>query len=307
MRGEFQLAIPDFQSLMLPLLKIASDGDEHSLSEVIEKLAVDYSLTEEDRKELLPSGLQARFDNRVGWARTYLTKSGLLEKVERGSFRITERGLQVLEEKPVHINIKYLKRFPELIDFISPGPRGGSIGVEADSDDQTPEEMLASSYQKIRKDLAQELLSRIMSMSPKFFENLVVELLVSLGYGGSRRDAAQAVGKRKDGGIDGVIKEDSLGLDVIYIQAKRWEGTVGKPIVQSFAGSLDGMFSKKGVFITTSTFSQDARHFVKAIEKKIILIDGEELVDLMIDHNIGVQESQTYILKKIDLDYFTED
>lgn len=299
------MAIPDFQSIMLPLLKIASDGKDHSLREIIEKLAQQSSLTEEERKELLPSGLQARFDNRVGWARTYLTKAGLLEKVERGTFRITERGKKVLEDEPEYINIKYLKQFPELIAFISPDPQ---IDPEADDqDEQTPEEILASSYQKLRQELANELLQQIMSMSPKFFENLVVDLLVGLGYGGSRRDAAQAVGRSKDGGIDGIIKEDSLGLDVIYVQAKRWDGTVGSPVVQGFAGSLDQRYSKKGVFITTSSFSQDARNFVNAIEKKIILIDGQELVNLMIDHNIGVSEIQRYTLKRIDMDYFVEE
>jgi restriction system protein len=300
------MAIPDFQSLMLPMLKIAGDKKEHTLSEVMEKLAQEFNLTEEDRKELLPSGMQARFDNRVGWTRTYLTKACLLEKVERGSFRITERGSQVLKENHEFINVKYLKKFAEIREFIGIDSQIGP-GNGDGSPDQTPEEILATNYQKLRESLASDLLEQIKSLSPKFFENLVVDLLVGLGYGGSRRDAAQAVGRSKDGGIDGIIKEDSLGLDVIYIQAKRWEGTVGKPAVHSFAGSLDGVHSKKGVFLTTSTFSQDARNFVKAIDKKIILIDGQELVDLMIDHNLGVTESQKYILKKIDLDYFTEE
>ena len=299
------MAVPDFQSIMLPLLKITGDKEEHKLSEVTERLAQEFSLTEEDRKELLPSGLQGKFDNRVGWARTYLTKAGLLEKVERGTFRITKRGLKVLSENPDYINIKFLKQYKELREFIGlePGPDNG----ENDGSKKTPEEVLAENYQKLRNDLAKELLTQIKSMSPKFFENLVIDLLVGLGYGGSRRDAAQAVGKTKDGGVDGVIKEDSLGLDVLYVQAKRWEGTVGSPVVQSFAGSLDKMYSKKGVFITTSTFSKDAIKFVEAIEKKIILIDGQQLVNLMIDHNIGVTESQQYSIKKIDMDFFTEE
>ena len=299
------MAVPDFQSIMLPLLKITGDKKEHRLSEVTEALAQEFSLTDDDRKELLPSGSQGKFDNRVGWARTYLTKAGLLEKVERGSFRITERGLKVLSEKPDYINIKFLKQYKEIREFIGlePGPDNGEVVV----DEKTPEEILAESYQKLRDDLAQELLAQIKSMSPKFFENLVVSLLVGLGYGGSRRDAAQAVGKTKDGGVDGVIKEDSLGLEVLYVQAKRWENTVGSPLVQGFAGSLDKMYSKKGVFITTSTFSKDAIKFVEAIEKKIILIDGQQLVNLMIDYNIGVTESQKYTIKKIDMDFFTEE
>ena len=297
------MAVPNFQSLMLPLLRIASDGQEYRLSKVIDTLALQFRLTDDDRRELLPSGMQAKFDNRVGWARTYLKKAGLLESTGRGRFRITERGLEVLRSNPADINTKFLRQFPEFVEF----QKGKKQAKQEEEPDQTPEEILESSYQNLRRDLAQELLERIMNCSPRFFEKLVVDLLVAMGYGGSRKDAGQAVGQSGDGGIDGIIKEDKLGLDVVYIQAKKWEGTVGRPIVQTFAGSLEGQRARKGVLITTSQFSQGARDYVKRIEKKIVLIDGELLAELMIDHGIGVAEVASYTVKKADLDYFGEE
>lgn len=305
------MAVPDFQSHFIPVLKFASDGNEHSLSETIEGIAQQLGLTEADRDEMLPSGKQRKFDNRVGWARTYLQKAQLLSPTGRSKFRITERGLKVLRENPTYINAKFLSQFPEFLAFHSViGDKAGAIDENIrttqeiiEKTSQTPQEILETSYQSLRQTLAQEILERIKNSSPKFFETLVVNLLVAMGYGGSREDAGQAVGQVGDGGIDGIIKEDKLGLDAIYIQAKRWEGTVGSPVVQGFAGALMGKKARKGVFITTSNFSQQARNYANnAGDLKIILIDGEQLAQLMIDHNVGVTEESRYIVKKVDED-----
>jgi restriction system protein len=309
------MAVPDFQSLFIPVLQVASDGNEHSLSETIETIARQLGLSEADRDELLPSGKQRKFDNRVSWARTYLQKAPLLSSPGRSKFRITERGVKVLKENPPQINVKFLRQFPEFVAFHTHTDRDGKIEENnhttqeiLEKTSQTPQEILEASYQSLRQTLAQELLERIKNSPPKFFESLVVDLLVAMGYGGSRKDAGQAVGQVGDGGIDGIIKEDKLGLDAIYLQAKRWEGTVGSPVVQGFAGALIGKKARKGVFITTSNFSPQARSFVSGTENlKIILIDGEQLTQLMIDHDIGVTEESRYVVKKVDLDYFGDE
>lgn len=302
------MTVPDFQTLMLPLLKIAGDGQEHRLGEIIETLADQFHLSDEDRKEMLPSGKQAKFDNRVGWAKTHLKKAGLIESSGYGKFRITHTGTEVLKRNPSLINLRYLEQFPSFMEFRAIGRQSNRQDEdEKEVAKQTPDETLDSLYQSLNRDLAQELLERIKTCSPRFFENLVVDLLVAMGYGGSRKDAGQAVGKSGDGGIDGIIKEDRLGLDVVCIQAKRWEGTVSRPTVQAFAGSLDGQRAKKGVLITTSQFSQDAKDYVTRIEKKIVLIDGVQLAQLMIDHGVGVTEVATYTIKKADIDYFSEE
>jgi restriction system protein len=289
---------------MLPLLKLVNDQQEHSINDLIEALAVQFQLSEDERKEMLPSGQQARFDNRVGWARTDLKMAALLESTGRGKVRITPRGLEVLKSNPVEITRKLLRQFPEYETYFS--RQENKQDEKGEEPKQTPEETLESSYQSLRRDLAQEILERIKQCSPRFFEKLVVDLLVSMGYGGSRKDAGEAVGRSGDDGIDGIIKEDKLGLDVVYIQAKRWGGTVGRPVVQAFAGSLEGHRARKGVLITTSNFSQDAKEYVTRIEKKIVLIDGEQLAQLMMDHGVGVTEVVTYTIKKADLDYFDE-
>jgi restriction system protein len=298
------MAVPDFQTLMLPLLKFAADRQEHSTSDTIDALALEFRLTDEERKELLPSGRQSRFDNRVGWARTYLKKAALLEGAGRGKFRITARGLKVVKDNPPRIDMKFLERFQEYVEFRNLSRQEEELTENVEKASQTPEEVLELSYQNLRRDLAQELLERIMGCSSRFFERLVVDLLVAMGYGGSRKDAGEAVGQSGDGGIDGIIKEDRLGLDVVYIQAKKWEGTVGRPVVQTFAGSLEGQRARKGILITTSQFSREARDYVERIEKKIVLIDGQQLAQLMIDHNVGVAEVETYTVKRVDLDYF---
>lgn len=217
------MAVPDFQSLMLPLLKALGDGEEHSLHEVIESLADQFELTDEERRELLPSGRQAKLANRVGWARTYMKKAGLLESTGRGKFRINDRGLSILRSDPAEINVKFLEQFPEFQEFHRRSSKDDQSDLNDDVTEKTrtPEEILEAGYQNLRRDLAQDLLDRIMGCSPEFFERLVVDLLVGMGYGGSRRDAGEAVGRSGDGGIDGIIKEDELGLDSVYIQAKR--------------------------------------------------------------------------------------
>lgn len=301
------MAIPDFQSIMAPLLNFASDNREHSLRETIEALADKFGLSDEERKELLPSGRQATFDNRVGWARTYLTKAGLLVSTRRGYFRITERGHDVLRSNPSYINIAFLKRFPEFVEFQTTQKSQEEKPLQEQvSDTQTPEEEIEAAYQRIRQSLAQELLETIKTCSPSFFERLVVDLLVRMGYGGTRQDAGRAIGKSGDGGIDGIINEDRLGLDIVYIQAKRWENSVSRPEIQKFAGALQGQRARKGIFITTSDFSEGARDYVSRIDTKIVLIDGNTLAQLMIDFNVGVNAFASYELKRIDTDYFTE-
>lgn len=305
------MAIPDYQSIMLPLLKLAAtnpNGEFH-LQEAVSILADNFNLTDEERQHLLPSGQQATFTNRVGWASTYLRKAGLLEATRRGYFKIGNRGLEVLSQNPQFINVRFLKQFSEFVEFQTRRAvtNGNAVPVsDADETDlQTPEESLEIEYQKIRNNLAAQLLDRIKQSSPAFFENLVVELLVKMGYGGSRSDAGKAVGRSGDGGIDGIIKEDRLGLDVIYIQAKRWdENAVGRRDVQQFAGALQGQRASKGIFLTTSRFTDEAHRYVATIGSKIVLIDGEELAQLMIDHNVGVSVSTTYEIKRIDSDYF---
>lgn len=301
------MPIPDFQTLMLPVLQITGDGQPHSTGEVIEIIASHFGLSDEDRKELLPSGRQFRLDNRISWARAYLKMAGLVENAGRGRFVITPRGLQVLQSNPDRIDINFLKQFPEFTDArLRPDRNSEEHADSAEPITQTPEEILEASYQDLRNDLAKELLERVKACSPRFFEKLVVDLLLAMGYGGSRKDAGAAIGQSGDGGIDGIIKEDRLGLDIVYIQAKRWDGTVGRPVVQAFAGSLEGFRARKGVFITTSSFSKDAREYVERIEKKIVLIDGEQLAQFMIDYGIGVTEVATYTVKKADQDYFGE-
>jgi restriction system protein len=305
--------IPDYQSLMLPLLKLLADGQEHKYRDLIEKLAVEFQVTDEERKELLTSGTQAIFDNRVGWAKTYLKKAGLIDSPKRATFVISELGRQTLAKNPDRIDAKYLRQFPAFVEF----QKASRNNDESDEDEttiienneQTPEESLDKAYQQIRKSLASELLSKVVDLSPAFFERLVVELLVKMGYGGSIKDAGKAIGKSGDEGIDGTIKEDKLGLDVIYIQAKRWKpgNVVGRPELQKFVGALAGQGAKKGIFITTSNFTKEALEYTPRNETKIVLIDGEQLAQLMIDYNLGCTTQQTYELKKIDSDYFGEE
>lgn len=276
---------------MLPLLTFSADGKEHSIAEAVEELSTVFKLTPEERSTLLPSGRQAVFHNRVSWAVSYFRAAGLLRRTGRGRFTIAERGREILARKPNRIDIRLLSQFPEFVEFHSPrkeAPTPASGGVSPEGEELDPEEKIEAIYQELRRSLAKELIERIQQCSPTFFERLVVDLLVAMGYGGSRKDAGKAIGRSGDDGIDGIIKEDKLGLDAILVQAKRWGNTVGRPVVQAFAGSLEGQRAKKGILITTSQFSQDARDYVNRIEKKIVLIDGSQLADYMIDHGIGV-------------------
>jgi len=297
------MAIPDYQSIMLPLLRLAGDKQEHKMNEVTDTLADQLELSDEERKVLIPSGTQALFYNRVGWARTYLVKAGLLETPRRGYIKITDSGLKLLAEKPKEINNKLLKRYPGFRSFQSLGTQDKPTKEPAE---QTPEELIEEGYQNIRENLAAELLSEVKSSSPQFFERLVVELLVKMGYGGSRKDAGEAIGKSGDEGIDGIIKEDRLGLDVIYIQAKRWDNTISPSEIQKFVGALHGKKANKGVFIATSTFSKKAWEYASNVGTNVILIDGIQLAQLMIDFDVGVSSVSSYEIKKLDSDYFTD-
>jgi len=303
------MAIPDFQSFFKPLLDLASDRQEHSIKEAREWVANDMHLSEEDLKERLPSGTQRTFDNRVAWAKSYFVQARVLESTRRAHFRITERGEKLHKQGHKRIDIKILNQYPEFVEFhtANKNDKDDSSASQVEDHQSTPEELLQKAYLNIRNDLALELLDKVKSNTPDFFENLVVDLMVSMGYGGSRADAGQSIGKSGDEGIDGIIKEDRLGLDVIFLQAKRWEGSVGRPELQKFVGALHGKRAKKGVFITTGVFTKDAVEYVKTIDPKVILIDGKRLTEYMMDFNLGVATSSTYEIKKVDTDYFHED
>jgi len=303
------MPIPDFQTLMLPLLRFCADGAEHDRHDALPVLAQEFALSESELAELLPSGRQGRFINRLAWAKSYLKQAALLETTSRGVFRITERGKSVLAEHPDRIDMKFLDRFPEYQAFRSVQRARNSLDNESGEVIQqaTPEELLESGYRQLRSALAVDLLQQVKNASPAFFEHMVVELLLRMGYGGTREDAGQVVGKSGDGGIDGIIKEDRLGLDVIYIQAKRWEGDIGSSEIRNFIGALSVHKAKKGVFITTSGFNKNARETSAKVDSKIVLIDGPTLAELMIDFGLGVSPVNTYEIKRIDSDFFAED
>ena len=301
------MPVPDYQTLMLPLLRFYSDGEVHSLNEAIEALAQEFKLSEEELREMLPSGRQTTFRNRVGWAKTYMFKAGLFESPKRGYFKITDAGKKLLAEKPARVDARVLRRYPSFVEF-----QGMRHEQEQETpmtlalSQESPEELIETAHAQLKRALASDLITRIKAAPPDFFERLVVELLVKMGYGGSRQDAGKAVGRSGDGGIDGIIREDRLGLDSIYIQAKRWENTIGRPDIQKFAGALAEHRAKKGVFITTSTFSKEAESSAHKHDAKIVLMDGEKLANLMIDHGLGVTLEASYDIKRIDSDYFAE-
>lgn len=303
------MAVPDFQSLMFPLLRIAGDGKEHSLAEARGRLGAEFNLTQAEQDELLPSGRQSRFANRVAWAKVYLEHGGLLLSPRRGHLLISDRGRGVLKAPPPRIDIKFLGQYPEFVEFRTPKSEAEHTAAPAapeGPDAETPEEALEAAHARIKTSLTSEVLARVKAGSPAFFERLVVELLLKMGYGGSRTDAGQAVGRAGDEGIDGVISEDRLGLDIVYLQAKRWEGSVGRPEIQKFVGALHGKRAKKGVFITTGSFSSDAAAYVEHIDPKVVLIDGRHLAGLMIDFEVGVTTARTFHVKRVDSDYFEE-
>lgn len=309
------MPVPDFQTLMLPVLQLAGNGELHRLSETVDIMCDRFGLSQAERNEMISSRKQPRIYNNVSWAITYLRAARLLESPWRGTFQITERGYQVLETNPERIDVQYLKRFPEFMEFYTAGRandrepsvrRNAQVNVTL-AENISPDERLEIGYRELQKALANELLERIKRCAPRFFEMLVVDLLVRMGYGGSAEDAGSAIGQSGDGGIDGVIKGDILGLDEVYIQAKRWEGTVGAAVVRDFVGALEGRRARRGVLITTSKFTDDAGRYVERIEKKVVLIDGEQLAQYMIDFNVGVAEERRYIVKRLDENYFSED
>jgi restriction system protein len=298
---------------MLPFLELLADGQEHELQEMISKIYEKFQLTEDEKKELLPSGNQEVINNRVGWVRTYLKKAQLIESTRRAAFKITEKGKSILAEKRDRIDVKFLQTLPEFKQWYQSSynnSKNESNTLELTTEEvdtkKTPEELLDYSFSKLKEELALDLIEKIKNSTPNFFERLVVDLLIKMGYGGSRKEAGQVIGKSGDGGIDGIIKEDKLGLDAIYIQAKRWEATVPVGQVRDFAGSLLSKKAKKGIFITTSNYPKAAYEFVSSIEPRIILIDGKELAELMIEYNVGIATKINYEVKRIDLDYFEE-
>lgn len=302
------MAIPDYQKFMLPVLNYLADGKIHQLKDITDFTADNiFKLSQSEKEELLASGRQTVVANRVGWAVTYLKKAGLIDNASRGHYLITSLGEELLKSPPEVLDTNYLKKYPSFLEFYNTNNKKDISTTNDRSEELTPEDMLEYASKQLKAVLEDELLQKIKACSPAFFERLVVDLLVKMGYGGSRAEFGQAIGRSGDGGIDGVIKEDKLGLDIIYIQAKRWEGTVSRPEVQKFAGALQGQRANKGVFITTSDFSKEARTFVSSINSKIVLIDGKLLAELMIDHNVGTVVTHSYEVKKMDLDYFIEE
>lgn len=300
------MPIPDYQECMLPVLDAIADGAEHHIRDVTKVVADHFCLSDDERTVQLPSGQQSVIANRVAWAKTYLKNAGLLENTRRGVVRISASGKSVLVKRPQRIDTAFLRQFEGLSEFLKKS-RPAMASGESTTVNATPEEALEESYSALRNALAVDLIDRVKSCSPQFFERLVVELLVAMGYGGSLVDAGKAIGRSGDGGIDGIIKEDKLGLDVVCIQAKRWDRTVGRPEVQAFVGSMEGLRARKGVLITTASFSKEAEDFVTRIERKIVLIDGKQLAQLMIDHDVGVAVARTFSVKRMDLDYFEEE
>ena len=304
------MSVPDFQSLMLPLLQFAADGKEHALTEARPFLARQFGLSKAEREERLPSGRQSRFDNRVSWAKAYLQLAGIVLSPRKGWFQISARGREILANPPGRIDIKFLERFPEFLASRRTGKnknRSPDSGAEPGNDvAETPEEALETAHLQMRTSLAAEVLERAKAVSAPFFEQLVVDLLLKMGYGGPREEAGEVVGRPGDEGIDGIISEDRLGLDLVYLQAKKWMGTIGRPEIQKFVGALHGKRARKGVFITTGTFTTEAKAYVEHIDPKVVLIDGPRLADLMIDFEVGVAIARTFQVKRVDSDYFEE-
>lgn len=306
------MSIPDFQSIMRPLLELHGDEQPHLNKDLLNALAKLFKLTDDERKIMLPSGRSKMFDNRVGWAKSYLSNAGLIESPKRSVSVITARGKKLLHEHTGHINLNFLlANFPNLKLFREKKTESSEILTIPSSSTEisaTPEEELGNAYLKLRENLEQEILAKIISNPPEFLERVIVDLVVKMGYGGSLKDAGEAIGRSGDEGIDGIIKEDPLGLDIIYLQAKRFDGTtIGRPEIQKFAGALQGQRAKKGIFVTTSAYSKEAKEYVTKIDAKIILIDGIALAKLMFEHGIGVAVNTTYEVKRIDTDYFEAD
>ncbi len=310
------MPIPDYESLMLPFLRLLSDGQPWRTKQAIDALAHEFNLTAEEIAQMLPSGATTTFGSRVGWAKTYLKQAGLIAQPSRGMSQITARGLAALQEAPKRIDGSFLERYDEFLAFKSRARSGTSDKAVADKNSigapgnapQPPQERMEAAAREVQQSLSDELLQTIKDCSPGFFERLVIQLLLKMGYGGSRQEAGQAVGRSGDGGIDGVIAEDRLGLESIYVQAKRWQGSVGEPSLRDFLGALVSRGANKGVFITTGLFTDAAQQFARrSPQHKVVLIDGPRLAELMIEHDLGVSVVATYQLKRIDSDFFAED
>lgn len=300
------MPIPDFQSLMLPIMKIAQDGEEHTMREVRQRIGDELGLSDAERKQLLPSGSQPVFTNRIAWARAHLLMACLLSKTGRGSFRITRRGQEVLASNPSSINMRFLQQFPEYNAARNKEAKPEVHDDAPGADTASPQERIATAFKELNESLTAELRAKLASVDPFRFEQVVLDLLVAMGYGGSKTEAAQVTQRTADEGIDGLINEDRLGLEVIYVQAKRWKHKLGRPEIQNFVGAIAGKKAGKGIFITTSNFHDNAREYAASLHQKLVLIDGRRLAELMIEHNIGVAPEQPYIIKKIDSDYFEE-
>lgn len=305
------MAIPDYETLMHPLLSRLADEQIRVVKDVVAQLADEFKLTLEERAQLLSSGGTLTFASRVGWAKTYLKKAGLVQQPKRGLVQITDQGKAALAQQPVRIDVGFLEQFSSFLDFRN-SSREKPISTRLNDvlplpSDLTPDEVIEAAYQRSISALADEVLERVKACSPIYFERLVVQLLIQMGYGGSREEAGKAVGRSGDGGIDGVINEDRLGLDAIYLQAKRWSNVVGRPDIQQFVGALAGQRATKGVFISTSRFTQEAKDYAANSQYKVVLIDGERLAELMIEHDLGVSVAATYQLKRIDSDFFNEE
>lgn len=291
---------------MLPALRVLAKESPAATADVRAALATEFQLTDRDLTELLPSGRQTTFANRVAWAYSYLNQAGLISSPRRGIYEITPRGIEVLDEQPARIDIGFLARFPEFQSFrqSSNEPHPEPASSSADIAVLTPDEQIRLGYRRLREALAAQLLERAKAVAPASFERLVVDVLVGLGYGGSRLDAGEVVGRSGDEGIDGIIREDRLGLESIYVQAKRWQNTVGRPDIQRFAGALQGQRARKGIFITTSSFSSEAIAYAAGLQTTIVLIDGRQLAELMIDAGVGVSPAEEIRILRADEDYF---
>lgn len=309
------MAIPDFQTLMRPVLEYVSGAEERKLKDIYEAMTVRFELSEEEQREMIPSGRVTLMRNRTAWAVTHLKKAGLMEAPARATYRVTARGRDFLESAPERITLRELMQFQDFRDFRNQSDENKKAGkgseptsaAETQESDQTPDEALEAAWKQIRAELESELLDQVMQVSSSRFEQLVVEVLVAMGYGGKHDNAARTIGQSGDGGIDGVIDEDPLGLETIYLQAKKWENVVGRPEIQKFAGALQGRRARKGVFITTSKFSREAVEYADLIENRIVLIDGNRLTQLMADHDVGVSTKYSYPVKQVDSDFFAED
>jgi len=301
------MAVPGFQEMFLPFLQFLADGQARHTSIIREHLEDHFQMTTADREEMIPSGQSTKVANRVGWSRTHLSKAGLIEKVKAGIYQITDDGRKVLASSPSQVGLKFLDTIPRHKEWYhAPKSTPSPTALISEVEDQPPNERIEEAFSQLNNALASELQDQMAKMDPFRFEQLVVDLLFAMGYGGSREEAAEITKKSNDEGIDGVINEDRLGLDVIYVQAKRWQNTVGRREIQSFVGALASQQANKGVFISTSDFAQTALDYAKSVQQKVILIDGPRLAELMIEHNIGVTTTRTISLKRIDSDYFEE-